>query len=79
MQMKSFVTSTLLAVGLLTGCGGVEAEAEVPVQALSACTDRCDRFFDRCIYYENNPTEECAEYWYQCMDTCAEPAVVEAK
>ena len=80
MQMKSFVTSALLTVGLLAGCGGVEAETEGSAQALSTCGSTCDRFFDRCIYVEDRPTEECAADWYQCMEAlCPEGDVAKAE
>lgn len=74
MQMKSFVTWALLTVGLLTGCGGVEGEAEVSAQALSACGGVCDRLYNRCIFLENRPADECNADWEQCMATFC-PAV----
>lgn len=69
MQVKSFVTWALLTVGLLAGCGGVEAEAEGSTQALSDCGSQsvCDRFRNRCIFLENRPADECNAEWDQCM------------
>ncbi|TSC34440.1 hypothetical protein [Corallococcus sp. Z5C101001] len=65
--MKSFVTKALLTVGLLAGCGGVAEEKDPSVESLAECGSVCDRFYDRCLFRENRPADECIADWDACM------------
>ncbi|MFY2558314.1 hypothetical protein ACN469_11840 [Corallococcus terminator] len=79
MQMKSFITKALLTVGLLSGCGGVEAEQDISVEA-AACGGVCDRFYNRCLFLENRPADECVADWDACMaQFCPTAAVAVAE
>ncbi|NTX06918.1 MULTISPECIES: hypothetical protein [Myxococcus] len=66
MRIKSFITKALLTVGLLSGCGGVDAEQDPSVEAL-ACGGVCDRLYNRCLFLENRPADECVADWDACM------------
>ncbi len=80
MRWSSLIGSAALAVGLLTGCGGAEAESphgaepseNQPVEAQSACTDACELQFRQCRAMAENAHEMrlCALEREICLSPC---------
>jgi hypothetical protein len=79
MHWKRFIGSTLLALGLLAGCGGAEevdavdsAEPASEVTGFatpSTCTDTCDSKYYQCIY-SGVPQWTCASNRSYCISQC---------
>ncbi len=74
MKTKSLVMSVILAVGLMSGCGGIEgdmdapATGEVQAQDVTACERACFNAFRICTYDATTPEdgEACAEELRDC-------------
>ncbi|RKH38901.1 hypothetical protein D7X12_25000 [Corallococcus sicarius] len=60
----------LMSVGLLAGCGGTEADAEAPVQAMRPppCEYACELARNYCL--RNAPTAEAAAACHAEYDLC---------
>ena len=72
------LVGAVLAVGLLVGCGGTEAEAELQaaptdesgqVEQASACSDLCEARLNSCLQYGLS-LNVCFGRYDECMQFC---------
>ncbi len=81
MRVGSFISSALLSVGLLMGCGGPDASGEQNVaphtgsadQALTYCQQDCTRSLRICNSNATTQAEydQCEAQATECFNTCA--------
>ena len=75
MQAKLFIGSALLAVGLLSGCGGAEAgleEESVPLESREDSLPACNgREYERIFYSEPEKINEVGWWYCYCGDSSA--------
>ncbi|WP_147443525.1 hypothetical protein [Corallococcus sicarius] len=76
--MRAAIIAGLMSVGLLAGCGGVEApedlsqeEADriIEMAVPSPCTDACDAKYYQCYYGGGDPYY-CTSYRAFCISQC---------
>lgn len=69
--MRLAILVGLMSVGLLAGCGGMEPDAEAPVQAMRPppCEYACELARNYCL--RNAPTPEAVEACWADYNLCA--------